>query len=61
MMDSGSRCLKAGRATDPDFFFHPLVAGSRLIFATDGFWAELTDEQQNCLLAFPAGEIASGF
>lgn len=48
-----TRCLKASHAPDPDFVFHPLAAGERLVFATDGFWAELTQVQQSRLLTAP--------
>jgi len=48
-----TRCLKATRAPDPDFVFHPLAVDERLLFVTDGFWAELTESQQNSLLVAP--------
>ena len=48
-----TRCLKAARAPDPDFVFHPLAVDERLLFVTDGFWAELTESQQNSLLVAP--------
>lgn len=48
-----TRCLKSNRAPDPDFVFHPLAVGERLVFVTDGFWAELTESQQSSLLAAP--------
>ncbi|MNL01060.1 hypothetical protein D3C87_1215150 [compost metagenome] len=48
-----TRCLKANRAPDPDFVFHQLVVDERLVFVTDGFWAELTESQQSSLLVSP--------
>jgi hypothetical protein len=30
-----------------------LAVGERLVFVTDGFWAELTESQQSSLLAAP--------
>ena len=48
-----TRCLKANRAPDPDFVLYPLAVGERLVFVTDGFWAELTESQQSSLLAAP--------
>ncbi|WP_323159907.1 serine/threonine protein phosphatase [Pseudomonas fluorescens] len=50
-----TRCLKMSRAPNPDFVFHPLALSERLVFATDGFWAELTESQQRSLLASPDG------
>ncbi|MGL6246464.1 PP2C family protein-serine/threonine phosphatase [Pseudomonas sp.] len=52
-----TRCLKANRAPDPDFVFHPLAVGERLVFVTDGFWAELTEAQQSSLLAAPDSDF----
>lgn len=34
-----------------------MAAGERLVFATDGFWAELTDARQDDVLATPAIEV----
>jgi serine/threonine protein phosphatase PrpC len=48
-----TRCLKVSRAPNPDFVFRPLALRERLVFATDGFWAELTELQQSRLLAAP--------
>jgi serine/threonine protein phosphatase PrpC len=45
--------VKVSRAPDPEFVFHPLAVGERLVFVTDGFWAELTESQQSSLLAAP--------
>lgn len=45
-----TRCLKVSRAPNPEFVFHPLAASERLVFVTDGFWAELTELQQSSLL-----------
>ena len=52
-----TRCLKVDRFPNPDFVFHPLAAGERLVFVTDGFWAELTESQQSSLLAAPNGDF----
>jgi len=52
-----TRCLKQNRAPDPDFAFHPLAVGERLVFVTDGFWAELTESQQSSLLAAPDSDF----
>lgn len=54
-----TRCLKVNRAPDPDFVFHPLVVGERLVFVTDGFWAELTELQQSGLLAAPDSDFTA--
>ncbi|WP_223548409.1 serine/threonine protein phosphatase [Pseudomonas sp. A-B-19] len=52
-----TRCYRADRSPDPDFVFRSVAAGERLVFATDGFWAELTDARQGDVLAAPAIEI----
>lgn len=52
-----TRCLKVNRAPDPDFVFHQLAVGERLVFVTDGFWAELTESQQSSLLAAPDSDF----
>lgn len=52
-----TRCLKVNRAPAPDFVFHPLAVGERLLFVTDGFWAELTESQQRSLLAAPDSDF----
>ncbi|WP_223535404.1 serine/threonine protein phosphatase [Pseudomonas sp. GL-B-16] len=52
-----TRCYSANRSPDPDFVFRSVAAGERLVFATDGFWAELTDARQDDVLATPAIEI----
>lgn len=52
-----TRCLKVNRAPDPDFVFHSLAVGERLVFVTDGFWAELTETQQSSLLAAPDSDF----
>lgn len=52
-----TRCLKVNRAPEPDFVFHPLSVGERLVFVTDGFWAELTESQQSSLLAAPDSDF----
>ncbi|MGA3801778.1 serine/threonine protein phosphatase [Pseudomonas fluorescens] len=52
-----TRCFRANRSPDPDFVFRSMAAGERLVFATDGFWAELTDARKDDVLATPAIEI----
>jgi len=52
-----TRCLKVDRPPNPDFVFHPLAVDERLVFVTDGFWAELTQEQQRSLLAAPDSDF----
>lgn len=52
-----TRCLKVNRVPDPDFVFHQLAVGERLVFVTDGFWAELTESQQSSLLAAPDSDF----
>jgi serine/threonine protein phosphatase PrpC len=52
-----TRCLKVNRAPDPDFVFHQLAVDERLLFVTDGFWAELTESQQSSLLAAPNSDF----
>jgi serine/threonine protein phosphatase PrpC len=54
-----TRCLKVSRAPNPEFVFHPLAAGERLLFVTDGFWAELTESQQGRLLIAPDSDFIS--
>ncbi|TWC49576.1 serine/threonine protein phosphatase PrpC [Pseudomonas sp. SJZ080] len=54
-----TRCLKADRAPNPDFVFHPLAVGEQLVFVTDGFWAELTESQQSSLLAAPDSDFVA--
>lgn len=49
--------MKANRAPDPDFVFHQLADGERLVFVTDGFWAELTESQQSSLLVAPDSDF----
>ena len=52
-----TRCLKANRSPDPDFVFHQLAVGERLVVVTDGFWAELTELQQSSLLVAPNSDF----
>ncbi len=53
-----TRSLRATRAPNPDFLRQPAPAGTRFVFATDGFWAELTESQQAAAINEPAGDIA---
>lgn len=54
-----TRSLRATRVPDPDFVHLPAPAGTRFIFATDGFWAELTESQQAAAINEPAHDIAA--
>ncbi|MFJ2288855.1 PP2C family protein-serine/threonine phosphatase [Pseudomonas iridis] len=59
--NSVTRCLKVNRAPNPDFIHYPVAVGGRLVFVTDGFWADLSQAQQSSLLAAPDSEfIAPG-
>jgi serine/threonine protein phosphatase PrpC len=49
--NSVTRCLKINRVPNPDFVCCALDAVERLVFVTDGFWADLTQVQQSSLLA----------
>lgn len=53
-----TRSLRASRAPDPDFVRQLAPAGTRFVFATDGFWAELTESQQASAINEPDGDIA---
>ncbi|CAD0266075.1 conserved hypothetical protein [Pseudomonas veronii] len=52
-----TRGFRANRSPDPDFVFRSAVAGERLVFATDGFWAELTEARQVEVLESPGSDI----
>lgn len=52
-----TRGFRANRSPNPDFVFRPAVTGERLVFATDGFWAELSDARQVDVLESPACDI----
>lgn len=52
-----TRYMKVNRAPDPDFVSLPLAVGERLVFVTDGFWAELTESQQSRLLSAPDSDF----
>lgn len=52
-----TRSFRANRTPEPDFIQQPAPAGVRFVFATDGFWAELTDAQQAEALNSPNAEI----
>ena len=41
-----TRSFKARSTPDPEFITRAAVAGETLVFATDGFWAELSDSDQ---------------
>ncbi len=58
--NSVTRCLKINRIPNPDFICCALDAVERLVFVTDGFWADLTQAQQSSLLAAPDSDISVG-
>lgn len=41
-----TRSYKAGRVPEPEIVIRTAVAGERLVFATDGFWAEMSEVRQ---------------
>ena len=53
-----TRSLRATRSPDPDFVRQLAPAGARFVFATDGFWAELSESQQAAAINEPASDIA---
>jgi serine/threonine protein phosphatase PrpC len=53
-----TRGFRANRLPAPDFVRRSIAAGDRLIFATDGFWAELSDARQLEMLRSPACNVA---
>jgi len=54
-----TRSFRANRTPAPVFVRRSAPAGARFIFATDGFWAELTEAQQAAALDAPSGDIAN--
>jgi serine/threonine protein phosphatase PrpC len=52
-----TRSLRATRDPDPDFVRQLAPAGARFVFATDGFWAELTEQQQAAAINDPTGDV----
>ncbi|WP_449101782.1 serine/threonine protein phosphatase [Pseudomonas veronii] len=54
-----TRSLRANRIPAPVFVHRPAPEGTRFICATDGFWAELTEDQQAAALHAPSDDIAS--
>jgi serine/threonine protein phosphatase PrpC len=58
--NSVTRCLKINRVPNPDFVCCALEAVERLVFVTDGFWADLTQAQQSSLLAAPDSDFCVG-
>jgi len=58
--NSVTRCLKINRVPNPDFVCCALDTVERLIFVTDGFWADLTQAQQSSLLAAPDSDFSVG-
>lgn len=51
-----TRSLRVGRKPEPDTMSQQIEPDARIILATDGFWAELSDVHQATLLAFPESE-----
>lgn len=51
-----TRCCKANAAPRPDFVNLAVEPGQRLVFATDGFWADLDAERQGATLNSAASE-----
>ncbi|AHZ73517.1 hypothetical protein OU5_P0265 (plasmid) [Pseudomonas mandelii JR-1] len=49
-----SRSFKARKNPDPEFVTRAAIAGETLVFATDGFWADLSDAAQIQLLGLDA-------
>jgi serine/threonine protein phosphatase PrpC len=45
-----SRSFKVRRKPDPEIFTKEILGGETLVFATDGFWADLSDAIQARLL-----------
>ncbi|WP_223472575.1 MULTISPECIES: PP2C family protein-serine/threonine phosphatase [unclassified Pseudomonas] len=45
-----SRCFKARNKPDPEIVTRTIIEGEKLVFATDGFWADLSDVTQAQLL-----------
>ncbi|NUT82790.1 MULTISPECIES: serine/threonine protein phosphatase [Pseudomonas] len=45
-----SRCFKARNRPDPEIVTRTTIGGEKLAFATDGFWADLSDVTQAQLL-----------
>ncbi|WP_238337619.1 serine/threonine protein phosphatase [Pseudomonas sp. SWRI51] len=53
-----TRSFRASRFPQPDFVRQMAPAGTRFVFATDGFWAELSERQQAAALNDTRREIA---
>lgn len=51
-----TRSLRATRDPDPDFVRQLAPTGARFVFATDGFWAELTEQQQATAINDPTSD-----
>lgn len=52
-----TRSFRANRTPDPAFVHLALPVGTRFICATDGFWAELTEEQQAAALDSDVADV----
>lgn len=52
-----TRSLRAGRKPEPETMSRQIEPDARIILATDGFWAELSDAHQAALLNFPESEL----
>lgn len=48
-----TRSYKAGRAPEPEIVIRSAVVGERLVFATDGFWGEMSEVRQAEALRSP--------
>jgi serine/threonine protein phosphatase PrpC len=51
-----TRSFRAGRKPEPDIMSLQIKPDARIILATDGFWAQLSDVYQATWLAFPESE-----
>lgn len=53
-----SRSFKARKKPDPEIVTRTVINGETLVFATDGFWAELNDTSQAHLLEAESSDPA---
>lgn len=54
-----TRSFKPGKYCDVEISQHPLTNGDRLIIATDGYWADLNEEQKSAFIDKRFGPTAS--
>ena len=52
-----TRCFKARRYTQPDRYTIEMKAGEKAILASDGFWACMSEQQQQSMLTQPYKKI----